>query len=104
LFSDLPIITTSGTVPALALAPMAVLPEFQRQGIGSELVRRGLDVCREQGHRIVIVLGHPDFYPRFGFSSDLAQPLLSPFSGEAWMALELVPGALEGVAGRVEYP
>src|SRR5690606_7453426 len=48
LFSDLPIITTSGTVPALALAPMAVLPEFQRQGIGSELVRRGLDVCREQ--------------------------------------------------------
>jgi len=104
LFSDLPIITDSGTVPALALAPMAVVPKFQRQGIGSELVRRGLNVCREQGHRIVIVLGHPDFYPRFGFSSDLAQPLQSPFSGEAWMALELVPGALDGVAGHVEYP
>lgn len=104
LFSDLPIITDSGTVPALALAPMAVVPKFQRQGIGSELVRRGLNVCREQGHRIVIVLGHPEFYPRFGFSSDLARPLQSPFSGEAWMATELVPRALDGVAGRVEYP
>jgi putative acetyltransferase len=104
LFSDLPIITDSDTIPALALAPMAVLPDFQRQGIGSELVRRGLDVCRQQGHRIVIVLGHPEFYPRFGFSPGLARPLQSPFSGEAWMATELVPRALEGVAGRVEYP
>jgi putative acetyltransferase len=104
LFSDLPIITDSGTVPALALAPMAVVPKFQRQGIGSELVRRGLNVCREQGHRIVIVLGHPEFYPRFGLSSDLARLLQSPFSGEAWMATELVPGASDGVAGRVEYP
>lgn len=104
LFSDLPIITDSGTVPALALAPMAVVPKFQRQGIGSQLVRCGLDACRVQGHRIVIVLGHPEFYPRFGFSSDLARPLQSPFSGEAWMATELVPGALDGVAGRVEYP
>lgn len=104
VFSDLPIITDFGTVPALALATMAVVPEFQRRGIGSQLVRCGLDVCREQGHRIVIVLGHPEFYPRFGFSPEVAQPLLSPFSGEAWMALELVPGALDGVAGRVEYP
>jgi len=105
LFSDLPIITKAGTVPALALAPMAVLPTFQRQGIGSALVRRGLEVCREQGHRIVIVLGHPDFYPMFGFSARLAEPLSSPFGGgESWMALELVPGALAGVAGKVEYP
>jgi putative acetyltransferase len=103
LFSDLPIITDTGTVPALALAPMAVLPAFQRQGIGSELVRRGLDRCREQGHRIVVVLGHPHFYRRFGFTSELAQPLSSPFQGEAWMAMELVLAALHGVAGRVKY-
>ncbi len=105
LFSELSITTdSSGTVPALGLAPMAVLPTFQRQGIGSELVRGGLDACRKQGHRIVIVLGHPAFYPRFGFSAELAGPLQSPFAGEAWMATELVPGALTGVAGRVEFP
>jgi putative acetyltransferase len=63
LFSDLPIITGEGTVPALALAPMAVLPEFQNQGIGSALVRSGLEACRQQGHRIVVVLGHAHFYP-----------------------------------------
>ena len=104
LFSDLPIVTATGTVSALALAPMAVLPEFQRQGIGSARVRHGLDECRRQGHRIVVVLGHPDFYPRFGFSAKLAERLTSPFhGGDAFMALELTPGALEGVTGRVQY-
>src|SRR6478735_1441522 len=71
LFSDLPILTDGGTVPALSLAPMAVLPECQRRGIGSALVREGLAVCRGAGHRIVVVLGHPDFYHRFGFSAEL---------------------------------
>jgi putative acetyltransferase len=105
LFSDLPIITEAGTVPALALAPMAVLPAYQRKGLGSALVRRGLEYCRDQGHRIVLVLGHPDFYPKFGFSAKLAESLSSPFGGgEAWMALELVPGALAGLAGKVQYP
>ena len=57
------------------------------------------------GHRIVVVLGHPHFYPRFGFSAKLAEPLSSPFGGrEAWMALELVPGRLDGVTGWVRYP
>lgn len=104
LFSDLPIIGEDRTTPALALAPMAILPEFQRQGIGSELVRCGLDLCRGLGHQIVIVLGHPEFYSRFEFSSELARPLMAPFSGEPWMALELVKGSLHGIAGRVEYP
>jgi putative acetyltransferase len=91
-------------ISALALAPLAVLPENQRQGIGSELVRDGLMACRAAGQRIVVVLGHAHFYPRFGFSSELAVPLNSPFAGEAWMALELVPEALAGVTGRVCYP
>jgi putative acetyltransferase len=105
LFSDLPIITGDGTVPALTLAPMAVMPEVQRQGIGSALVRSGLDECRQQGHKIIVVVGHPYFYPRFGFSPKLAAPLASPFSGrDSFMVLELVPGALNGVAGRVQYP
>lgn len=105
LFSDLPIDTDGSTVPAFALAPIAVLPEFQRKGIGTALIREGLTICRDAGHRIVIVLGHPDFYPRFGFSAKLAEPLASPFGGrESWMALELVPGALAGLTGWVRYP
>ena len=104
MFSGLNIITDTGPIAALALAPMSVLPDFQRQGIGSALVRRGLEICREQGHRIVIVLGHPDFYPRFGFSSKLAEPLMSPYGGRpSHMAAELVPGALDGVKGKVVY-
>jgi putative acetyltransferase len=81
-----------------------VLPASQRQGIGSALVRRGLEVCKQQGHRIAVVLGHPPFYRRFGFSSGLTKRLESPFAREAFMAVELVPGALDGVAGRVQYP
>lgn len=105
LFSALPIVTEAGTVPALALAPMAVLPEFQNLSVGSELVRRGLELCRERGHVIVVVLGHPRFYSRFGFSTALASRLSSPFSGkESYMALALVSDALDGVEGRVEYP
>jgi putative acetyltransferase len=104
LFSDLPIIMQTGTLHALALAPVAVLPERQRQGIGSRLVREGLRTCAEAGHRVVIVLGHPNYYPRFGFSARLAERLKAPFSGPAFMALELVPGALAGVCGEVRYP
>jgi putative acetyltransferase len=52
----------------------------------------------------VIVLGHPEFYPRFGFSSEMARHLAGPFSGEAFMALELEPGALRGENGKVTYP
>jgi putative acetyltransferase len=104
LFSDLPILTEAGTVSALALAPMAVLPPFQRQGIGSALVRKGLEECRKQDHCIAVVVGHPHFYPRFGFSPALAGHLKSAFSGkDSFMAIELVPGALDGVAGRVQY-
>jgi len=104
LFSDLPIETGRSTLHAVSLAPMAVMPEVQRQGIGSALVRRGLELCRERGKRIVVVLGHPEYYPRFGFSALLAQRLRGPYSGRAWMALELVPASLEGVTGTVRYP
>jgi putative acetyltransferase len=104
LFSELTIEGREGLLSALALAPLAVVPEFQRRGIGSDLVRRGLDLCREQGHRIVIVVGHPGFYPRFGFSRALTRGLCSLYAGESFMALELVEGALRGVTGAVHYP
>lgn len=105
LFSSVTIRTDAKSIRVQSLAPMAVLPVWQRKGIGSQLVQAGLDECRRQGETIVLVLGHPDFYPRFGFSATLAAPLESPFgSGPAWMALELVPGALSEIVGRVQYP
>jgi putative acetyltransferase len=105
LFSELLIVGESATVPALALAPVAVLPGYQRLGIGTRLIRHALEACQKQGHRIVVVLGHPDFYPRFGFSSELAAGLDSAFSGKpSFMAMELAEGALVGVSGKVRYP
>ena len=104
LFSRMSIETGTGPIPAAALAPVAVLPDHQRRGIGEQLIRCSLDLLRDQGERIVIVLGHPDYYSRFGFSSDNARFLESPFPPEAFMALELSPGALDGTRGKVRYP
>lgn len=106
LFSELESLTHGGSIKAVALAPMAVKPEFQEHGIGSALVERGLAICRELGYTVVVVLGHPDYYPRFGFSAEKAQALQSPYAmlGSAYMALDLVPGALDGVEGTVRYP
>jgi putative acetyltransferase len=104
LFSDLPIVTPAVALHALALAPVAVVPNRQRQGIGSRLVREGLRACAAEGHSVVVVLGHADYYPRFGFSSRLAERLKSPLAGPVFMALELVPGALADVVGQVRYP
>ena len=101
LFSPIAIQMGNGNLPALALAPVAVRPEYQNQGIGSELVRHGLKQCRDLGHKVIVVVGHPEYYPRFGFSSARAKGLdaLFPVPDEAFMALELVPGALDGIAG-----
>jgi len=104
MFSRMSIQSSRGFIPAAALAPIAVLPEYQRRGIGSVLIRRGLEFLRAAGESIVIVLGHPDYYPRFGFSPEKARQLLSPFPPEAFMALELTPGALDGISGSVVYP
>jgi putative acetyltransferase len=104
LLSALPTILDDRPVEALALAPMAVLPGQQKQGIGGRLIEAALEEGCRLGYAAVIVLGHPDYYPRFGFSAVLASKLASPFSGEAFMALELVPDALAGEAGSVTYP
>jgi putative acetyltransferase len=104
LFSRMSIETGAGSVPAAALAPIAVLPEQQGHGIGAELIKHGLDWLRGEGEQVVIVLGHPEYYSRFGFSADKASSLASPFPPEAFMALELSPGALDGIHGKVRYP
>lgn len=103
LFSRMWIDTESGPLEAVALAPMAVLPSHQRSGIGAALVQRGLEMLRERGERIVLVLGHASYYPRFGFSVEKARRLETPFPPEAFMAIELATGALDRVRGRVCY-
>ncbi|MCB9933331.1 MAG: N-acetyltransferase [Planctomycetes bacterium] len=93
------------TWPALALAPMAVLPEFQRRGIGSQLVHAGLEACRAAGHEVVFVLGHPEYYPRFGFRRMSEFGITCEFNApdEVLMVLELTPGAIAGRRGEVRY-
>jgi len=104
LFSRMWINTSPGLLSAVALAPVAVLPEHQRKGIGSLLIQHGLEHLQRRDETIVIVVGHPDYYPRFGFSTARAKSLEGPFPLEAFMAMELRPGALDGIAGSVVYP
>ena len=92
-------------VKLVGLAPLAVVPEQQRKGIGSALVRAGLDECRELGFVAVVVLGHPEFYHRLGFSPSTRFDIDSDYEvpEEAFMAMELQPGALGGRSGRIRY-
>jgi len=90
---------------ALGLAPMAVLPGLQKQGIGSQLVKRGLEHCRKSGYECVVVLGHAEYYPRFGFVPASRYGLTCEYDvpDEVFMALELREGALQGRAGVARY-
>lgn len=91
--------------PMLGLGPMAVMPPLQRQGIGSRLVNAGLRECAQAGCHAVVVIGHPAFYPRFGFRAASAYGLRATYDvpAEAFMVTELVPGALSGGGGLVRY-
>jgi putative acetyltransferase len=104
LFSRITVETAQGPIAAVSLAPMAVLPDHQGREVGSQMVRHGLVQLCDRGECIVTVLGHKQYYPRFGFSSEKARYLASPFPPEAFMALELSDGALAGIHGAVRYP
>ena len=106
LFSPATIVTGSHEMRVASLAPMAVARGQQRRGIGSMLVERGLQECKRAGYRAAIVVGHPNYYPRFGFSAALVANLENPFAkGDAFMGMELSRGALTDLdAGRVVYP
>ncbi len=106
LFSPIVIESQGGTVPALALAPLAVTPPRQHQGIGTQLVQAGLSKCRELDHGIVVVLGEPHYYGRFGFQTASQFGVQPPFPvpEQVFMVLELKPGALINVSGIVRYP
>jgi putative acetyltransferase len=104
-FSPVSVESEDANFTALGLAPMAVLPEYQNQGIGSRLVRQGLKESERLGHDIVFVLGHPDYYPRFGFSPAKAKGIGCeyPVPDEVFMVVELKPEALGGRTGLVRY-
>jgi len=105
LFSPVTIETPAGQVTAIGLAPMAVLPDQQRKGIGARLVQEGLAELRRLGHDAVVVVGHPEYYPRFGFKRASQFGLRTEIDcpDEAFMAIELRPGVLAGRAGMVRY-
>ena len=104
LFSDLALQGARIGRRLVALAPLAVRPDHQGRGLGRALVEQGLDACRRVGVAGVFVLGEPDFYARFGFTARAALGVSSPFSGDAFMALPLRPGALDGLECSLHYP
>lgn len=89
----------------MGLGPMAVVPQRQREGVGSALVRGGLERCREMGYDAVVVVGHPEYYPRFGFVPAARYGVSCEFDvpDDVFMILELRAGALRGVSGVVRY-
>jgi putative acetyltransferase len=106
LFSHVVVQEGAAAHPALALAPLAVLPARQRVGIGGALVKHGLAEARRLGHGAVVVVGHPGYYPRFGFNPGEPLGIRPPFpvSPGAFMVLELRAHALADVRGEVQYP
>lgn len=92
LFSPL---TTNTGARFAALAPLSVAPDHQRDGLGLMLMQVGHELCRAAGVEALIVLGHPDYYPRAGYSAEAAKTVTAPFSGPSFMALALKPGALD---------
>jgi putative acetyltransferase len=104
LFSQVTLEPPRNDLRLIGLAPMAVLPEYQRQGIGTTLVSAGLQHCRDLDFDAVVVLGYPTYYPRFGFSKGSDFGLTNEYGeDEAFMVLELRTGSLQGVQGLVRY-
>jgi putative acetyltransferase len=106
LFTPVVVDSTAGSAEGMGLAPMAVLPGLQRQGIGSALVGRGLEILADRSNPFVIVLGHPEYYPRFGFERASRHGLRSQWDGvpdEAFMVKVFDTGALPVGGGVARY-
>jgi putative acetyltransferase len=104
-FSPVTITSSTATMEALGLAPMAVLPTYQRRGIGSQPVEAGLTACRKTPYGVVVVLGHPHYYPRFGFVPAKPWGIVWEHDApeEAFLVKEIHEGALVHTRGVVKY-
>jgi len=106
LFSPATIEQDGKAIEGMGLAPMAVIPEHQRRGIGSSLVETGLDILRDSSCPFVIVLGHPEYYPRFGFETASRHGITCQWDGvpdEAFMILVFDQNAMKHVSGVARY-
>jgi putative acetyltransferase len=105
LFTPATIETADRAWQALGLAPLSVRPAYQRQGVGTALMKAGLAECAQLGYERIIVLGHADYYPRFGFQRASLYGIRCEWEvpEEAFMVLALQPRALEGVTGLAKY-
>ena len=103
LFSPMTIVAGETTSPAVCLAPVAVQPEYQRSGVGSALIQAGLAELRDLGHKAVFLVGHPTYYPRFGFSPARDFDVHYQDDRDAFMAIELVAGALDEISGQAAF-
>ena len=104
LFSPVKVAQAPENFRGVGLAPMSVLPEFQNRGIGSRLVREGLEVCKRDGYEVVVVLGHTEYYPRFGFLRAKDYGLDNEYGAtDSFMVMELQEGVLERIRGLVKY-
>ncbi|EOP23954.1 acetyltransferase [Bacillus thuringiensis] len=93
------------TVDSLALAPVSIAPSHQKKGIGGKLITAALEKAKELGYGSVVVLGHPEYYPKFGFERASQWNIKAPFEvpDEVFMVMELRENTLQGVEGIVQY-
>lgn len=107
LFTRAELINTSDKVNVSILAPLAVLPDYQKQGVGGKLIRKGLEILKKRDVELVFVLGHPAYYPKYGFNPAGIKGLHAPYPipeehADAWMVQELKTGVIGTVKGEVK--
>ena len=105
LFTAVELIGDDSGLKIIGLAPMAVLPKFQKKGIGSQLVKTGIEHCSNQGYDAVVVLGHPEYFPKFGFVPSVKYGIKSEYDApdEAFMVFELKKNSLKDKSGIIKY-
>ena len=105
LFTPVKLTGIENKLKLIGLAPMAVLEQHQNKGIGSKLVKAGIEHCKSKGYDAIVVLGHPSYYPKFGFVPSITYGIKSEYEvpDEAFMVLELVPNSLKDYNGIIKY-